>query len=151
NTTAPGQPLSFAPPASFPTDILNTTWGTVHVADFNNDGKPDLVVGNAGSNTVWVLLNTTAPGATVPSFTPQTTFAVVAGKPYAVAVGDFNNDGKPDIAVAVTSDHSLSSVTVFLNTTDSHATTPSFAPAMILHTDSDNPNYIAVGDFNSDG
>ena len=47
----------------------------VTAADINGDGKPDLIVANNGSNTVSVLLNTTAPGATTASFAAQQTFA----------------------------------------------------------------------------
>jgi hypothetical protein len=32
------------------------------------------------------------------SFAPQTLFA--AGRPYSLAVGDFNGDGKPDLVTA---------------------------------------------------
>jgi len=40
-------------------------------------------------------------------FAPQTTFAV-GRYPDSVAVGDFNGDGKPDLAVANTGDDSVS-------------------------------------------
>jgi hypothetical protein len=50
-----------------------------------------------------VLLNTTAQGATIPSFASQATFAVGTSL-FAVAVGDFNGDFNPgfqlDLAVA---------------------------------------------------
>jgi hypothetical protein len=69
------------------------------VGDFNGDGRPDLAVGNLFNvpGTVSVLLNTTAPGAGVPSFAPEQTFAVGADN-RSVAVADFNGDGKPDLA-----------------------------------------------------
>src|SRR5438034_466873 len=41
---------------------------SVTVGDLNGDGKLDLAVANQGSTTVSVLLNTTAPGAAIPSF-----------------------------------------------------------------------------------
>jgi hypothetical protein len=43
----------------------------VPVADIDQNGRPDLIVANSGSNTVSVLLiNTTASGSSVPSFAP---------------------------------------------------------------------------------
>ena len=68
-------------------------------ADVNGDGKPDLIVANQGDSTVSVLLNTTAPGATTPSFATQQTFATGAA-PVSVTAADVNGDGKPDLIVA---------------------------------------------------
>jgi hypothetical protein len=118
----------------------------VAVGDFNGDGLPDLAVANAGSDTVSVLLDTTPPGATTPSFAPQQTFPTGFGG-VAVAVGDFDGDGKPDLAVTSSSPGTVS---VLLNTTAAGATTPSFAPPQTFATDA-NPISVAVGDFNGDG
>src|SRR3989442_12860657 len=48
-----GQTVSFTPAATFG---VGTHPQSVAVGDFNGDGKPDLAVANAGSDTVSVLL-----------------------------------------------------------------------------------------------
>ncbi len=82
---------------------------SVAVGDFNGDGKPDLATANGG--TVSVLLNETAPGSATAAFAPQQTFAT-RSFPDSVAVGDFNGDGKPDLAVA---NQNADTVSVLLN------------------------------------
>ncbi len=79
NTTAPGATTpSFATQQTFATGSAPRS---VTATDVNGDGKPDLIVANFGDNTVSVLLNTTAPGATTPSFATQQTFATGARRP----------------------------------------------------------------------
>jgi hypothetical protein len=73
----------------------------VAIADINGDGQPDLVVANAvlelgdsDQNDAAVLLGN-GDG------TFQTPVAFLVGKdPKSMALGDFNLDGKPDVAVA---------------------------------------------------
>jgi hypothetical protein len=66
----------------------------VSVGDFNNDGKVSLVVANAGSNTISVLL-----GNGDGTFQGAVSYPV-GTRPTSVTVGDFNHDGKMDVAVA---------------------------------------------------
>jgi uncharacterized repeat protein (TIGR01451 family) len=65
----------------------------------------------------------------------------VGTSPAAVAVGDFNGDGKPDIAVANTGS---STVSILLGNGDG-----TFQPAMNF-TAGNNPTTVAIGDFNGD-
>jgi hypothetical protein len=70
NTTAPGAPTpSFAAKEDFDTGGIPRS---IAVGDLNGDGKPELAVVKSISNTVAVLLNTTAPGAAA-SFAPNRT------------------------------------------------------------------------------
>jgi hypothetical protein len=145
NTTAPGALVpSFTNRVSF---AAGSYPAAIVVGDFNGDGKPDLAVANSISNgTVSVLLNTTAPGALVPSFTNSVSFAV-GSYPQSVAVGDFNGDGKPDLAVV---NPSAKTVSVLVNTTARGAMLPTFAPSVSFAAGS-SPQRLAVGDFNNDG
>jgi hypothetical protein len=112
NATTPGAAtLIFAAQQSFATGASPRS---VAVGDLNGDGRPDIAAANINSNTVSVLINTTAPGAATPTFAAQQTFAT-GTSPASVSVGDLNGDGRRDIAVA-NFDSSANSVSVLLNT-----------------------------------
>jgi hypothetical protein len=144
NTTPAGSSTpSFAAPQAF---VVGTSPRAVAVGDFNGDGRPDLVVTNVLDNTVSVLLNTTPAGSATLSFAAQQTFAV-GSDPSAIAVGDFEGDGRPDLAVA---SGNSSTVSVLMNTTVAGAATVSFAPAQTFAV-SRSPDAVAVADFNGDG
>ncbi|MBN3788018.1 VCBS repeat-containing protein [Burkholderia sp. Ac-20353] len=93
----PAHPGSFLAPTNYPTGARSLD---VAVGDLNGDGKPDLVVANAGAlsttGSVSVLLQDPGrPGV----FLPAVNYAGVV-EPLSVAIADLNGDGKPDIAVA---------------------------------------------------
>jgi len=150
NTTPTGATVpSFAPPVQFNN---NGDAASVAVGDFNGDGRPDLVVtsasggyyGYSGSQTV--LLNTTPPGAAVPSFAPPQTFSDTNDY-LGVAVGDVTGDGKLDIVGA---DQTHDTVSVLLITTPPGAAVPDFTssqPFNTLH----GPLLVALADINGDG
>ncbi|MEG4329333.1 FG-GAP-like repeat-containing protein [Microcoleus sp. herbarium5] len=111
NTTATGAATpTFAPQVPFAT---GTRPRFLCIGDINGDGKPDLAVANLYDNTASILLNTTATGATTPTFAPQVPFAT-GTRPSSVSIGDINGDAKPDLAVANSGSNNVS---ILLNTT----------------------------------
>ncbi len=71
---------------------------SVAVGDLEGGGLPDIVAADSDGG-LSVFLNTAPPATSAPSFGAPLTVADDGG-PQSVAVADFNDDGKPDIAVA---------------------------------------------------
>jgi FG-GAP-like repeat/FG-GAP repeat len=130
--------VTFAPAETFSSGGSTPT--SVAAGDFNSDGYADLAVVNSGSinNNVSVLL---ADGNG--SFAPPVTFSSGGRNPRTMAVGDFNDDGTPDLAVA---NVSSGNVGVLLGNGDG-----SFASTVAFATGGEGPLSVAVGDFNNDG
>src|SRR5829696_5665145 len=112
---------------------------SVAVGDFNGDSDPDLAVANQLDGTVSVLLGTAGGGG----FSGPTRAANYTGGSdlMSVAVGDFNGDGDPDLAVG---DMSPGEILVLLGSAGGTFTGPT-----TLIVDS-GVSSVAVGDFNRD-
>jgi uncharacterized repeat protein (TIGR01451 family) len=117
----------------------------VAVGDFNHDGKLDLAVanslcgttcGNTAGTIIAVLL-----GNGDGTFLAPVNYTV-GSEPISIAVGDFNHDGKLDLAVA---NDNGSNVSILLGNGDG-----TFQPAVNYSTPF-NPVSVAMGDFNGDG
>jgi hypothetical protein len=148
NTTAAGSTtVSFSTLQTFGLGVAHVR--NVTAADLNGDGRKDLIVANAGSNSVSVLLNTTTPGATAASFAAPQSFAV-GSNAYGAATADVNGDGKPDLIVANRNSTFSNTVSVLMNTTAPGATTASFTPQVTFATDR-GPADVAAADVNGDG
>jgi VCBS repeat-containing protein len=111
---------------------------SVAVGHFNGDSDPDLAVANQFDGTVSVLLGI-AGGARFSGPTPAGNYS--GSDPMSVAVGDFNGDGDPDLAVG---DMSPGEIWVLLGSVGG-----SFSGPTILTVDS-GVSSVAVGDFNRD-
>ena len=148
NTTPPGSSsVSFADPVSFATGAAPDS---VAIADFNGDGKPDIVVNNpttgGGGTTISVLVNSTASGALVPSFEAQQVIDVgdAGGR---LAAADIDGDGRPDLLIT---NFSSDTVSLLLNRTSFGANMVAFSSALTFAV-GPRPGSIAVSDLNGDG
>jgi hypothetical protein len=114
------------------------------VGDFNGDGKLDMAVTNSTGS--YEAKFTVFLGKGDGTFGPGTDYTI----PYyvnGIASGDFNGDGKLDLAIS----HSFaptpgySGISILLGNGDGTFQTP------LEFTAGQNPTSIAVGDFNGDG
>jgi len=116
-------------------NFLKSTFDVV-IADFDGDGHGDVAFPSANLIDVYY-------GDGAGHFTGPSTFA--AGTfPQSLAVGDFNRDGKPDLAVGVVG-FMGQGVQILLNDG-----TGGFA-APVMATTAGSPYQVVVGDFNRDG
>jgi hypothetical protein len=113
----------------------------VALADVDGDGHPDIVVGNNGQQNVVYLnrFNGTSWGI---NWSTSANFGPGSDSTWALAVGDVNGDGYPDIAVGNSGQN-----VVYLNNGNGTdwSTHYNFGPG------NDNTNALALADVDGDG
>ncbi len=133
---------TFQPAMNFPAGA-NPTW--LAVGDFNGDGKLDLAISAAGSSatpTVGVLLGN--GDGTFGSYQVAFSFTFPT-EPAGILVGDFNGDGKADIAVVSSAASATGNISILLGNGSGGFATP------VNYAIGRSPEAIATGDFNGDG
>jgi hypothetical protein len=115
----------------------------VALNDLDGDGRLDIIVtnfDNTTGNTVGVLLNQSGGG-----FGAATAYATGSGntQPTGIAIGDVNNDSRPDLIVT---NYNTNAVSVLLGQTGG-----TFRAASTYATGATGPRELALGDVNNDG
>jgi hypothetical protein len=121
--------------ADYPT---GTDPESVVAADMNGDGRLDLVVANAFSSSISILLN--KGGSASSSFSPAIRYTPGPSFIDNVSVKDLNHDGKPDIVFRPNG-----ALNVLLNQGDARFLSGSLVDVGLL------PQALAVSDLNHDG
>ena len=143
NSTGSDAPIAAgAEPDRFEQISVGKEPNSVEIADLNGDARLDLVVANRGTNNVSILLGD-----------GKGTFAQAKGSPFPagnspndICIGDFNGDGKLDLAIA---NHGVKYLTILLGNGQGGFSSAPGSPVTVLsrpHT-----HGVSAGDFNKDG
>ncbi|CAF1343770.1 unnamed protein product [Adineta steineri] len=138
---------TFKTPMIFSTGIYSFPF-SMDVDDINDDGYLDIVVANQGNYNIGVLL-----GKGDGTFRTQiTTITEHTNIVTQIAVGDFNGDGKMDVAgiCGAASGTLLSSIPTFVTVFVGYGN-GSFGQQMIFLTELASMDYFITNDFNGDG
>ncbi|MFJ1256909.1 FG-GAP repeat domain-containing protein [Cupriavidus sp. CuC1] len=122
--------------------------GAVALADLNGDGRLDIAVTASVDNGPGKVLVFMQDAVTPGTFLPATEY-VVGLQPTAIAIGDLNGDGKPDLAVANqgAGNGSSPSMSVLLQDTAS----PGRFLNAVSYPSARAPMAIAISDIDGDG
>jgi hypothetical protein len=134
---------TFAPATTYPT--ADAPW-SVAIGDFDSDGILDLAVPCVVDESISVLLGDGSDGRGDGTFGPKSDYPASA-MPMVVVCGDFNTDAILDLAVANSSDATIS---VLLGNGAEGRGDGTFA-VQDLYTVGAAPQDLAYGDFDSDG
>jgi hypothetical protein len=128
---------TFQAPTSYA--FASGTGAALTVADFNGDGKPDLLVAVRSTKTVDVRLGN-GDGTFQPWVSSSSSAATNGSGPYALVAGDFDRDGKTDVAL---SDE-------YLKILKGNGNGTFKAPSFNFHLRNTSPD-LKSADFNGDG
>ncbi|HEY9045828.1 MAG TPA: FG-GAP-like repeat-containing protein [Ohtaekwangia sp.] len=149
NSGTQAQPISFAAPVYFAGNSVNRLFPN---HDLNLDGKPEVVysTGNkVGISENFTRNNIPFSSSTFPSFTMSPVTINAGGTVTDLAITDFDGDGFEDIAMGVAGGAPTLAV-MRNNGLKQNITASQFAAAVTFSSGND-PQYMAVADFDGDG
>ncbi|MGH9860717.1 MAG: FG-GAP repeat domain-containing protein [Candidatus Acidiferrales bacterium] len=111
---------------------------------FDRDGKLDIALANSGANSVTILLGDGRSGLREAPGSPFN----AGPKPHLLAAGDFNRDGKFDLAVT---EHDSNDVRVFLGHGNGRFAAAPGSPFAALTRTPPHNHGLSAGDVNGDG
>ena len=140
---------NFEVAAAITTPTLVGTLSALAVGHFDGDGKLDVAVADtdpaSGAGRVRVFLQNSFPNFALSFIDPS-----VLWGPADIAVGDFNGNGKPDVAVAKRLNSAFRAapgeIAIFLGNGAG-----GFTRQPDIHSGGSGPQSIVAGDFNGDG
>ena len=115
------------------------------VGDLDGDGKPDFVVTNYTDSSLSVFRNLSTPGNI--QFSAGTDYKIALNSQQ-IAIGDLNQNGRPDIAVVNENLNYTTSISILKN--ESSTGNISFAPITTI-ADGLDAITIAISDLDGDG
>ena len=120
--------------------------GNIYAVDVNNDGLTDIVEDNGYSPGNYIYVNINTGNGT---FATPVSYALPAGySPVCIAPGDYNNDGKVDLAVPL---NGTDQIAVYIGNGDGTFQTPIVSTVTLSNGDNFNDASCAAADFNADG
>jgi len=138
---------------------VQSAWGTygLTVADFDGDGMDDIATVTASQSdavgltyAVQVLAGSRSGDFAPSAFSPIPSYPSSSG----LVVGDFNGDGKPDLAMEMSRDQQNMAVTPFAVLVLENRGDGTFSPPVTYLAGGiqwDSPTGFAAADFNGDG
>ena len=119
----------------------------LEIIDLDGDGKSDMVAADYGADAISIFRNTAVAGTISPASFAAKADLGTGSRPFSLAAGDIDGDGKPDLVVA---NSNSSFITIYRN----RSTAGSITAASFVRTDIEvgfSSNYAAIADLDGDG
>lgn len=144
NTAAKSTKILFLLAQNFTIGKQTRNFANLTIADFNQDGKPDIAIANQEGRNISVLMNNTPTDSFTTKFS-QSFVGKTINQTFSIASGDFNRDGKIDLATR-TGEGDNASVYTLINETPLNGSFAVFRDAGFTPTSSD-ISALAIADF----